>query len=63
MEELVTFEQRNKSSVPYFNGLAIVIAMMENKRRYFCHQALKKQQKTVPLKTYIVLFIISHVSV
>jgi hypothetical protein len=48
MEWWFIFEQRNKSSVPHFNGLATVITMRETKRRYFCYQAIKKQQKRVP---------------
>ena len=50
MEWWVRFELRNRSSVPYFNGLVTVSAMKETKRRYFLLPSTKETTKKSIMK-------------
>ena len=55
MERWVTFELRNRSSEPHFNGLATASAMKENKRKYFLLPRAKEEKHKSNLKDIHIL--------
>jgi hypothetical protein len=59
----VTFEERNRTGVPHFNGLAIVSTVKGMKWRYFLLPSTKEATKRVSWNKHIVLILISHSSI